>query len=163
MRRDLLAIILATLAFTLWGYIWYATVFDDIWQSLIGRSEAELIDMAAARGGLQRFFTYLISLVQVIGIFIFARWIKARTFVQYISLSLLLSSLIVLPSLGNATLFAGTPTKLLALDYGHFMLGYAGIAFVFFLIRRPKTQTSETNIRHLFFVASSTVMTSYRK
>jgi len=40
MRRDLLAIILATIAFSLWGFVWYATVFDDVWQGLIGRSEA---------------------------------------------------------------------------------------------------------------------------
>ena len=46
MLRKILAIVLATLAFSLWGYIWYATVFDDVWQSLIGRSEAELITMA---------------------------------------------------------------------------------------------------------------------
>lgn len=145
MRRDLLAIILATLAFSLWGYVWYATVFDDVWQSLIARSEAELIEMAAARGGLQTLFTYVISLVQVIGLLILSKWVKARTFTQYIGLSLLLSTLIVMPSLGNATLFAGTPTKLLILDYGHFMLGYAGIAFVFFLICRPKTLTSANN------------------
>ena len=50
MTRNILAIILATLAFTLWGYIWYATVFDDVWQSLISRSETELIEMAVARG-----------------------------------------------------------------------------------------------------------------
>ena len=136
MRRDLFAIILATLAFSLWGYVWYATVFDDIWQSLIGRSEAELIELAAARGQLQNLFTLVISFVQVMGIFIISKWIKAKSFIQYMGLSFVLSSLIVLPSLGNATLFAGTPTTLLVLDYGHFILGYAGIAFVFFIICR---------------------------
>jgi len=143
MQRDLLAIILATLAFTLWGYVWYATVFDDAWQSLIGRSETELIDMAAARGGLQTLFTYVISLVQVLGLFVLSKWVKAKTFIQYIGIGLLVSTLIVLPSLGNATLFVGTSTKLLALDYGHFMLGYAGITFVFFLICRPKKAASD--------------------
>jgi len=57
MGRNLLAIVLATLAFTLWGYIWYATVFDDVWQSLISRSETELIEMAVARGRIQDVFT----------------------------------------------------------------------------------------------------------
>jgi len=145
MRRDILAIVLATLAFSLWGFVWYATVFDDVWQRLIGRSEAELIDLAEARGRLQDVFTLVISLVQVIGIFILAKWVKARTFLQYIGLSIILSTLIALPSLGNATLFAGTPTALLVLDYGHFMLGYAGIAFVLFLICRPKKQTDKTS------------------
>lgn len=138
MRRDILAIILATIAFTLWGYVWYATVFDDVWQGLIGRSEASLIEMAVARGSLQHVFTVLISLVQVLAIYTGLKWIKAKTFVQFIGLSLLLSSALVMPALGNATLFAGTPLGLLILDYGHFLFGYAGIAFVFFLLKPRK-------------------------
>jgi len=139
MYRNLLAIFLATIAFTLWGYVWYATIFDDIWQELIKTSESDLIELAASRGVLQNIFTYLISLIQVIGIFIVLRWRKASTFLNYILVSLVLSVLIVLPSLGNATLFAGTPTLLLLLDFGHFFIGYAGIAFTFFLIAPHKT------------------------
>jgi len=145
MRRDILAIILATLAFTLWGYIWYATVFDDVWQSLISRSETELIEMAVARGRIQDVFTVLISLVQVLGIYAALKWVKARTFIHYIGLSLLLSTLLVMPALGNATLFAGTPLGLLVLDYGHFVFGYAGIALVFFLLNPPTKKAPENS------------------
>ena len=134
MGRNLLAIVLATLAFTLWGYIWYATVFDDIWQGLIGKSEAELLNLAIVRGHIQSAFVILISLVQVMAIFAFLRWVKAKRFIEYLGVSLLLSTLIVLPSIGNSTLFAGTPFGLLVLDYGHFLFGYAGIALVFFII-----------------------------
>ena len=143
MTRNILAIILATLAFTLWGYIWYATVFDDAWQSLISRSETELIEMAVARGRIQDVFTVLISLVQVLGIYAALKWVKARTFIHYIGLSLLLSTLVVMPALGNATLFAGTPLGLLVLDYGHFVFGYAGIALVFFLLKSPTKKAPE--------------------
>jgi hypothetical protein len=45
-----------------------------------------------------------------------------------------LSTLVVLPSIGNTTLFVGTPLGLLMLDYGYFLFGYAGIALVFFII-----------------------------
>ena len=145
MTRNILAIILATLAFTLWGYIWYATVFDDVWQSLISRSETELIDMAVARGRIQDVFTVLISLVQVLGIYAALKWVKARTFIHYIGVSLLLSTLLVMPALGNATLFAGTPLGLLVLDYGHFVFGYAGIALVFFLLKPPTKTASENS------------------
>ena len=138
MRRDILAIILATLAFTLWGYVWYATVFDDIWQGFIGRSEGSLIEMAIARGALQDVFTILISLVQVLAIYAALKWVKAKSFIQFMGLSLLLSTALVMPALGNATLFAGTPLGLLVLDYGHFLFGYAGIAFVFFLLKPRK-------------------------
>ena len=79
--------------------------------------------------------------MQVIGVFIALRWSKAATFIGHISVSLVLSVFIVLPALGNATLFAGTPLELLILDFIHFCLGYAGIAFVFFLIL-PKSKSS---------------------
>ena len=145
MGRNLLAIVLATLAFTLWGYIWYATVFDDVWQSLISRSETELIEMAVARGRIQDVFTVVISLVQVLGIYAALKWVKARTFIHYIGVSLLLSTLVVMPALGNATLFAGTPLGLLVLDYGHFVFGYAGIALVFFLLKPPTKKAPENS------------------
>ena len=138
MLRNLLAICLATLAFTLWGYFWYATLLDDVWQNLINTTEADLIAMANRRGSIQHVLTILISLVQVIGVLTALRWSKAASFVGHIAVSLILSVFIVLPALGNATLFAGTPLKLLMLDFVHFCLGYAGIAFVFFLIS-PKT------------------------
>ena len=143
MQRNLLAIFLATIAFTLWGYVWYATIFDDVWQELIQTSEAELIELAVSRGTLQDIFTYLINLAQVLGIFIMLRWSRASTFLSHIKVSLVLSVLIVLPALGNATLFAGTPTFLLLLDFGHFFLGYSGIAFTVFLISRKRDENLE--------------------
>ena len=134
MTRSIIAIVLATLAFSLWGYIWYATVFDDVWQALIGKSETELLNLAIARGHTQSVFVIVISFVQALAIFAVLRWVKAKTFMQYMGVSLLLSTLVVLPSIGNATLFVGTPAGLLLLDYGHFLFGYAGIALVFFII-----------------------------
>ena len=134
MTRSIIAIVLATLAFSIWGYIWYATVFDDVWQALIGKSETELLNLAIARGHAQSVFVIVISFVQALAIFAVLRWVKAKTFMQYMGVSLLLSTLVVLPSIGNATLFVGTPVGLLLLDYGHFLFGYAGIALVFFII-----------------------------
>ena len=134
MTRSIIAIVLATLAFSIWGYIWYATVFDDVWQALIGKSETELLNLAIARGHTQSVFVIVISFVQALAIFAVLRWVKAKTFMQYMGVSLLLSTLVVLPSIGNATLFVGTPVGLLLLDYGHFLFGYAGIALVFFII-----------------------------
>ena len=138
MRRDILAICLATIAFTLWGYFWYATLLDDIWQDLINTSETDLIALSVSRGSLQTILTVLISLIQVIGVFIALRGSKASTFLKHIGVSLVLSVLIVLPAIGNTTLFVGTPFMLLLLDFGHFCVGYSGIAFVFYLISPKK-------------------------
>lgn len=139
MRRDILAICLATVAFTLWGYFWYATLLDDIWQELIKTSEADLIALAVSRGAIQNILTILISLIQVIGVYIVLRWSKASSLLDHIAVSLVLSVLIVFPAIGNATLFAGTPLLLLLLDFGHFCIGYSGIAFVFYIISQKKS------------------------
>ncbi len=135
--RDGAAIILAALAFSLWGYGWYATIFDDVWQVLIGRSEQELIDMTVARGQIQNVMVIVISLVQALGVWLLLKFSGAKTLFHYIGLGALVATLIVLPALGNATLFAGTPLALLILDYGHFLLGYMGIALTLFLLRTP--------------------------
>jgi len=142
MLRNVLAITLASLAFSLWGYILYATVFDDLWQALIGRSETDLINLAISRGLIQDFWVIAISVVQVLGIWAVLKWVKARTFMHYIGVSLLLATLIVLPSAGNTTLFVGTPLALLLLDYGHFLFGYAGIALVLFILNVPHKKGS---------------------
>ena len=66
MRREFLAICLATIAFSLWGYFWYATLLDDVWQDLINTSEADLIAMANRRGSIQHVLTILIlSLIHI--------------------------------------------------------------------------------------------------
>ncbi len=134
-KRDGVAIILAALAFSLWGYGWYATLFDDVWQSLIGRSEQELIDMTVARGQIQNILVIVISLVQATGLWALIKVTRAKTLFQHIGLGALVATLIVMPALGNATLFAGTPLALLILDYGHFLLGYMGIALTLFLVK----------------------------
>jgi hypothetical protein len=134
MRKDLLAIILATLAFSFWGYVWYATVFDDVWQNLISTSESDLLNVAINRGAIQYLYVILISLLQVMAIFISLKWTRAKSFPEYMCISMGLSTLVVLPSIGNTTLFVGTPLGLLMLDYGYFLFGYAGIALVFFII-----------------------------
>ena len=135
--RDGAAIILAALAFSIWGYGWYATLFDDVWQSLIGRSEQDLIDMTVTRGQIQNIMVIVISLIQAMGVWVLLKFSGAKTLFQYIGLGAIIATLIVLPALGNATLFAGTPFKLLVLDYGHFLLGYMGMALTMFLLQSP--------------------------
>ncbi len=131
---SLLALLLASFAFTKWGYIWYATAFDDLWQSLIGQTEDELIKLAESRGKLQTFFTYFISFVQAAGLMIMLKLTRVRSFIDYQFVAAVISVLIVSSALGNAVLFTGQSTQLWYLDILHFILGYAGMALTFWLI-----------------------------
>ncbi len=137
MSRIITAILIVSVAFSLWGYIWYAAIFDDIWQELIGRSETDLLNLAVSRGSLQTIFTFLVSIAQVTAILLILMWTRACSRLQYVGVSAVLSTLLVLPSIGNATLFAGTPLLLLALDYGYFLTGYVGISLLLFTLAPP--------------------------
>jgi len=130
-----IALSLATISFTCWGYFWYAMLFDDLWQSLIGRSELELLRLAEKRGWLQSFNTYFISLAQASGLLVLIRWSRAKSYFEYQAIAAICSLLITVPVLGNAVLFAGQSTQLWLLDLIHFILGYAGMATVFWIIQ----------------------------
>ena len=135
-----LAIILSTFAFTQWGYIWYAVILDDTWQSLIGRTEDELIAMAAARGGIQTVLTYLISAVQVIGLLLLINMTCAKGFWAYQRVAVIVGFLFAVPILGNVVLFGGASKGLWALDVIHFIFGYIGIAIVFYVVQHIGTE-----------------------
>lgn len=137
--RSVLAVILSTFAFTQWGYIWYAVVLDDTWQSLIQRTEDELILLAASRGIIQTVFTYLISAVQVIGLLLLLKVARAKTFWEYQLIAVILGFLFAVPILGNAVLFAGASKGLWALDGLHFVFGYVGISIVLYGIQHIGT------------------------
>ena len=137
--RILLAIVFATIAFTIWGFIWYATIFDDLWQSLITRSEDELVLLAEQRGFIQTIGKYAISLIQVVGIYTLIRLTRAQRLLEYLSIALICSLFIAIPALGNAVLFADQSDQLWWLDSGHFMLGYCGIALTFWIFLEIKT------------------------
>lgn len=125
--------IMAVVSFTLWGYFWYAVLLDDIWQTLIARSEEELLGLAAARGFMQTVMSYLISALQAAGLLLILKMTRAHSFLAHQAVAAILSAFIALPVLGNSVLFAGTPALLWVLDLAHFMLGYAGMATVFFI------------------------------
>jgi hypothetical protein len=128
-----LALALATVAFTQWGFFWYAMLLDDIWQTLIGRTEEELIDLAAQRGFLQTFNSWFISLVQACGLLGLIQMAKAKSLLHYLFIALICGVLIVMPALGNAVLFAGQSSQLWGLDSLHFLCGYLGMALIFWL------------------------------
>ncbi len=128
-----LAIVLATIAFTKWGYFWYAMLLDDIWQDLIGHTEEDLIILAQQRGFMQQFNSWFISFVQACGLLALFRMTKAKGLFHYLAVSLICGALIAIPALGNAVLFAGQSGQLWVLDSLHFQFGYIGMALVFWL------------------------------
>ncbi len=142
----LVTVFLASLAFTLWGYLWYATVFDDVWQGLIGRTEVELIGISEQRGHIQTFLSYFISFVQAGALYFLCKISRAKSFWDFQIVAAIISVLIATPVLGNAVLFAGQSLHLWGLDIAHFILGYAGMALIFWIAAKmTNSKTSEAS------------------
>ena len=131
-----LMLVLATWAFTFWGYVWYATIFDDLWQSLIGQTEGELILLAEKRGLSQSILTYAISFVQALGLYILQTASASKTFIDFQIRAFVVSLFIASPVLGNEVLFTGSSEKLWIFDSLHFIFGYAGISVIFWIWRK---------------------------
>lgn len=135
----LISIVIATVLFTQWGYFWYAMLLDDVWQSLIGKTELELIALAERRGLIQTINTYFISFVQAVGLFLLIKLARIHQLKNYLKLLALVPLFFIIPALGNAVLFAGQPFELWILDSVHFWAGYILMGAVYWIcLEGPK-------------------------
>ena len=62
-----LAVILATLAFYMIGFVWYAFLFQDVWLAASGMTLAETEAIAEAQGPMILVWGLLITLAQAFG------------------------------------------------------------------------------------------------
>ena len=63
-----LAVILATLAFYMIGFVWYAFLFQDVWLAASGMTLAETEAIAEAQGPMILVWGLLITLAQALGL-----------------------------------------------------------------------------------------------
>jgi len=138
--RVFVAIVLASWALAKWNDFWYATIFDDTIEKISGATIDEIIQASPFIGNLNFMSALLLTLLQVIGLFTILRLTKAREFLDTQIVALFCSMLLITPALANAVLYTGSNEVLWALDSLHFILGYAGVALIFWMftpVRSP--------------------------
>ncbi len=127
---SLLGILAAGIVFWLLGWIWYGMVFTDMWHTLTGvpKPEEEIMDPKIMIGGI------VSSIAMALGLAYILQQSSASLLGTCAKIAIIVSALIGLPLMAMDNLYQGEPIKLLVLDYGYVLVGFAimGIILSFF-------------------------------
>ncbi|MEB3416750.1 DUF1761 domain-containing protein [Alteriqipengyuania sp. WL0013] len=125
-EMGLLPIVLATLAFFIFGALWYGPLFSKAWQREAGLSED------AIRGGNMAVIFGLAFLFEMLVVTTLAHTV-ARTGASdraTMMMAVGFGATIMVPAIGINYLFQRRSAKLFAIDAGHFVIGMAIVGAV---------------------------------
>ena len=131
-----LAVILATLAFYMIGFVWYAFLFQDVWLAASGMTLAETEAIAEAQGPMILVWGLLITLAQALGLLWVINLAGAKTLVKFFEIAFWLFLMFGAPLLAYACLYDGYSLAGILMDYGHILLGWSVMAAIYALFRR---------------------------
>ncbi len=124
---NLLAVILAALAFFVVGMVWYGALFGKVWQREAGLSEEQM-----AGGNMPLIFGLCFLFELLIALTLghqFARSDPSTLGIMMISTGYAIG--LMIPATGINYLFQRRSGKLFAIDAGHFLFGMAAMGAVF--------------------------------
>ena len=125
-EMGLLPIVLATLAFFIFGALWYGPLFSKAWQREAGLGEE------AIRGGNMAVIFGLAFLFEMLVVTTLAHTV-ARTGASdraTMMMAVGFGATIMVPAIGINYLFQRRSAKLFAIDAGHFVIGMAIVGAV---------------------------------
>lgn len=130
-----LAVILATLAFYMIGFVWYAFLFQDIWLAASGMTLAETEAMAEAQGGMMLVWGLIITLTQALGLLWAINLAGAKGLPKCLEIAFWLFLMIAAPLLAYGCLYGGYSLTGILVDYGHILVGWLAMATIFAFFR----------------------------
>jgi len=140
-----LAVILATLAFYVVGFIWYGFIFSEAWLSAAGMTAAESEAMASAQGPMMFVWGLLVTLGQAIGVLMVLHLAGAKRLPACLKTVFWLVVTIVAPLLAYASLYQGYPLNGYLIDVAHILVGYLLMAAIYAAFRgKDKVKLDES-------------------
>jgi hypothetical protein len=130
-----LAVILATVAFYMVGFAWYAFLFQDIWLAASGMTLAETEAMAEAQGAMMFVWGLLITLAQALGLLWVINLAGAKRLPKCLQIAFWLFLMIAAPLLTYACLYDGYSLNGILVDFGHILVGYLLMAAIYAMFR----------------------------
>ena len=125
-----LGILAAGIVFWMLGWIWYGMVFSEMWHALTGipKPAEDTMDPKIMLGGI------IAPIAMALGLTYILQQSSASRLATCAKISAIVSLLIGLPLMAMDNLYQGEPLKLLALDYGYVLVGFAlmGVILSFF-------------------------------
>lgn len=131
-----LAVIAATIAFFMFGWLWYGPLFSDAWMAAEGLTqeiaEARLAEMGMAMWLL---FALLITLAQAIGLLMVLNMAGVKRLPASLKTAFWLVITIVAPVIAYACVYTGYPLSGYLIDFGHMLIGYMIMAAIYSAFR----------------------------
>ena len=128
---NLVAVIAASVAFFLVGWVWYGMLFQDVWMAAEGISA----DAAEAESPLWMASGFLITVLQVIGIGLVLKWKGAVGIGGAVTTAVALWFFLALPFTCYAYIYAAHNSTLLMIDASHLLVGWVISAIVLALLK----------------------------
>ena len=135
-QHELARRILATFAFYMIGFVWYAFLFQDVWLAASGMTLAETEAIAEAQGPMILVWGLLITLAQALGLLWVINLAGAKTLTKCLEIAFWLFLMFGAPLLAYACLYDGYSLAGILMDYGHILIGWGVMAAIYALFRR---------------------------
>lgn len=131
-----LAVILATIAFFMFGWLWYGPLFSDAWMAAEGLTQEAAEAMMAETGmAVWLVFALLITLGQAIGLLMVLHLAGAKRLPASLKYAFWLVVTIVAPVIAYACVYTGYPLSGYLIDFGHMLFGYLIMAAIYSAFR----------------------------
>lgn len=135
MNTSWLAVLLATIAFYMVGFICYGFLFEAQWIEASGMTKAEIDASMADKGAMMFVWGLLITLAQAIGVLYVINLAGAKRLPACLKAVFWLFVTIAAPLLAYACLYGDYTLTGILIDYGHIFIGYMVMAAIYSLFR----------------------------
>lgn len=131
-----LAILLATLAFFMTGWIWYGPLLSEAWMAAEGITQ-EIANARLEEMGLVKWLLAALSVTlgQAIGVLMVIHPAGAKRLPACLKVTFWLLMTIAIPLMAYACIYGGYPLSGFLIDAGHLTVGYLAMAAIYAAFR----------------------------
>ena len=129
------AVLLATLAFYMVGFVWYGFLFQDLWLAASGMTEEQTMVIAENKGAMMFVWGLLLTLAQALGLLWVLNLAGAKRLAASLKITFWLFVMIAAPLLAYTCLYGTYPLEGILMDYGHILLGWLAMGAIYAAFR----------------------------
>ena len=129
------AVLLATLAFYMVGFVWYGFLFQDLWLAASGMTEEQTMVIAENKVAMMFVWGLLLTLAQALGLLWVLNLAGAKRLAASLKTAFWLFVMIAAPLLAYTCLYGTYPLEGILMDYGHILLGWLAMGAIYAAFR----------------------------
>ena len=129
------AVLLATIAFYMVGFVWYGFLFQDLWLASSGMTEEQTMVIAENKGAMMFVWGLLLTLAQALGLLWVLNLAGAKRLAASLKTAFWLFVMIAAPLLAYTCLYGTYPLEGILMDYGHILLGWLAMGAIYAAFR----------------------------